>query len=172
MDAARERDWRRSANYALPLALPVGWQPLDLAPSLRPAGHAITQQLRLPLSGPLYRAAVILGLRPSLIEEPAVSNPWPELLIIGSSVAIILFGLVGGPPPRCLFAPAWPAGRCRTLHHTPGLDRIGSYARVLGLLYLFFEFHGWLPNCPPARHIRYRGRVTKRCNAFATVGAG
>jgi hypothetical protein len=152
LDALRERGWQRAAAYALPLALPIGWHlwlwhRLGALPAMQSPSN-----FGLPLSGPLYRAGVILGLRPSLIDEPVVASPWPELLIIGSSVAIILLGLARLIRRRDAFSLQFGLQAAAALCTTPLVwIGLGSYARVLGLLYLFFGFSFlWDRRVPPS----------------------
>jgi hypothetical protein len=137
--AAARRQWRRAAVYALPLALPVAWHlwvwaRLGALPfSQSPANFGP------PLSGALYRAAALLKLQPPLLDTALPDNPWPELLVVGVSVFLILAGLVVMLRRRDALALQLFIQAAAVLCTSPFVwIGLGSYARVLGLLYLFY----------------------------------
>jgi hypothetical protein len=139
LQAIWRREWRTVRAYALPLLLPLAWHLLIwLRLGALPSSQSPTN-FGLPFSGALYRAGVLLGWQTPLLGEPASSGPLPELLIIGMSVLLILLGLTRFVKQRDVYAlQLWlqaAAALCTTPLVWIGL---GSYGRVLGLLYLFF----------------------------------
>ncbi|MCC7107210.1 MAG: hypothetical protein IT307_18915 [Chloroflexi bacterium] len=138
LHAAVRRAWRQAASYAAPLVVPIGWNVYVWARFGGLTADRTPRSFDLPLSGAIYRAGVLLDLRPPLVEMPIPDSPWSELAIVVASVALILGGLAVLFRRRDVFAlQLWlqsAAVLCSSAYIWVGL---GSYARVLGLLYLF-----------------------------------
>jgi hypothetical protein len=137
--AASHRAWRRTATYALPLALPLAWHlwvwaRLGALPAVQaPANFG------LPLSGALYRTAVIFGVQPPLIADVPPDRSGLELFIITASVVVMLLGLGKIFRRRDIFAVQLWLQSAATLCTGPLVwNGIGSSTRVLSLLYLFY----------------------------------
>jgi hypothetical protein len=88
------RRWRQAALYLAPLALPALWH---LWVGVRYGGLPLLKanpNFGFPLSGALYRAGVLLGLTDPLLGPRQPPDPFPELLIVVASVALLLSGLL------------------------------------------------------------------------------
>lgn len=137
IDAARRRAWREAATYCGALALPGAWHlsvwhRLGLWPALdSPSAFS------WPLSGPLYRAGVLLGLRVPALGETLPAVVWPEVIIVTLSLAAMTAGLVILFRRRDVLAIQFSLQALLTLCTSPYIW-IGfpGYARALGPLYL------------------------------------
>jgi hypothetical protein len=137
--AAWRREWRTMAAYALPQALPVAWHLAILARlGVLPSAQA-PANFGTPLSGAIYRAGLLLGWQSPLLGETAPTSPWPELAIVGLSVLVILVGLTRIIRHRDVFSfQLWLQAAAALGTTALVWIGLGSYGRVLGLLYLFF----------------------------------
>lgn len=139
LHAVARRSWRQAVEYLLPLLLPLAWHLwLWLRLGALPAAQSPTN-FGPPLSGPLYRAGLLLGLQPPLFGEPPTEAPFSELVVIACSVAVMLVGLLKILRRRDVFAVQLWLQATAALFTTPLVwIGLGSYARVLGLLYLVY----------------------------------
>ncbi len=138
--AAMRKNWREAAAYSMPLMIPIGWHcwiwmRLGALPFVE-APH----NFGLPLSGAVYRAGFLLGIQPPLLGEPApFRNVSLELTVIGVSIAIMLVGLTKVLRRRDVFAVQLSVHSALGLFTGPLVwTDLFSFARVLGLLYLFY----------------------------------
>lgn len=139
LHAVARRAWREAASYSLPLALPAAWHlwvwaKLGSLPMLQgPANFGP------PFSGALYRAGLLLGLLGPRFGEPPPELGLPELALVGVSMALIVLGLATLLRRRDAFAVQLWLQAAAALCTSPLVwIGLGSYARVLGLLYLFY----------------------------------
>ena len=139
LHAAIRRAWREAAAYALPMAIPAAWHlwvwlKLGSLPMLQsPANFGP------PFAGALYRAGLLLGLQTPRFGEPPTDTPIPELILIGLTVALVLLGLLTILRRQDVFAVQLWLQAAAALCTSPLVwIGLGSYARVLGLLYLFY----------------------------------
>ncbi len=138
--AAMRKNWREAAAYSMPLMIPIGWHcwiwmRLGALPFVE-APH----NFGLPLSGAVYRAGFLLGIQPPLLGEPApFRNVSLEVTVIGVSIAIMLVGLTKVLRRRDVFAVQLSVHSALGLFTGPLVwTDLFSFARVLGLLYLFY----------------------------------
>jgi hypothetical protein len=137
--AAFDRSWRRAAAYLLPLAIPAGWHCLvwlhlgSLPIFQSPANFAG------PFSGALYRAGVLLGLESPLLDTPIPDNRWQELVLVAVTVLIIVMALARIFRQRDALSIQLGLQAAAAAFTSPLVwVGLGSYARVLGLLYLLY----------------------------------
>ena len=134
----------------------------------------------LPLSGPLYRASLLLGLQRPLLGEQILAEIPPgivafELLVIGLSVGVIFFGLTTILRRRDIFAVQLGLQAAAVLCTGPLVwDGFVSYARVLSLLYLAFGL-SWLTAPPDSLLLGWWRRLvysSDRAGLAAHLSAG
>jgi len=150
LHAVWRRQWRESSAYALPQAVPAAWYLWIWARfGVLPAAQA-PPNFGLPFSGAIYRAGVLLGWQVPLLGETAPASPFPELVFVGLSVAVILLGLTRLILHRDVFSlQLWL--QAAAMFSTAALvwEALISYGRVLGLLYLFLGLALLAARVPP-----------------------
>jgi hypothetical protein len=132
-------DWKRAAAYLLPLALPTGWHVWiwaklgDFPSAQSPTNFGV------PFGGAAYRLGVLLGWQAPLLGEPRPDEMLPELILMAASVALIVVGLLKIFRRRDVFAVQLWLQAAAVVGTSPLVwIGLGSYGRVLGLLYLFY----------------------------------
>ncbi|MCC6175041.1 MAG: hypothetical protein IT305_07035 [Chloroflexi bacterium] len=140
LHALVRRHLREGLAYLLPLGLPIAWHltiwgRLGSLPSAQSPSN-----FGLPLGGAWYRLGLLLGLHPPLYGDapPTDVNP-AEIGIIVVSVAMMGLGLLKLRTRHDVFA--WQLAIQAALALCTGplvWYALGSYGRVLGLLYLFY----------------------------------
>lgn len=139
LHAAARRAWREAAAYALPQALPIAWH-LWLWAKLGalPSAQSPTN-FGVPFGGAAYRLGVLLGWQAPLLGEPRPDEMLPELILMAASVALIVVGLLKIFRRRDVFAVQLWLQAAAVVGTSPLVwIGLGSYGRVLGLLYLFY----------------------------------
>ena len=153
-------DWRRAAAYLAPLSVPILWHlSILLRLGALPSAQSPTN-FGVPFGGAYYRLGLLLGWHPSMLGEPLpAANIWPEAVIILTSAAIVVIGLIKVFERRDVFAWLLWLQAALALGTGPFVwADLYSYGRVLGLLYFAFALC-LLTN--PRRAARFPARLTE-----------
>ena len=136
--ALLRRRGREATAYLAPLALPALWHAWLW---LRLGALPITNgppNFGPPFGGAVHRFGALLGLWPPLVPGSVPDQPLSELMFVGVSIALILYGLTILLWRRDILAwQLWAQAAVSVCTTSAVWVGLASYGRVLGLLYLF-----------------------------------